>query len=229
MQDDEQVSAISSHPHPSASTVKSSTQSQLPVQPLLGHSTMAAGPAVSTSALEDLNPFRRSMVDVLNIHPRLLPRKKSASLRLSYQKYLAILSTKKRIESMIDNGTWTLDLPSEIDIIEIFISKSVYYRSYPTTFGKMDQHPRLRRWLEDENDTPSDYSVWGFTRAPNFGDLTRYLSEPEATPIPHPQSSQQVKRKARQYSDVTSPAHAGPSKKARKKDKDGRGSRKHGQ
>ncbi len=193
-------------------TISSNTQSHLPASIQLGSS--------SVSALHDLAPLRHDIATCLNIASHLLPRK-SVSLRLGYQKFLAIAAAKKRIEEMINQGTWTLEKPTEIDVIEIFVAKTVFYRSY-ADFGCLDHHSRLLKWLEGGEDAPSNFSIWrDAQRTPNFADLAKYLAEPEKASVLHSQSSQQVKRKARQYSDITSPSGAGPSKKAKKKDKDG--------
>ena len=178
-----------------------------------------------TASLSHLTRFSRDVIGVLNIPPYLLARKE-VDLRMAYQKYLAVIAAKKRISEMTLAGTWPLETPLQNQIIEIFISKSVWFKHYAPFFPKLDRFPQMLKWLEGGDDAPADEATWGhFRTSYSFSDLKHYFGRPERGPTPIPSSSKaghsrSSKRKARYSSDAPSPSKAESSKKPRRKEKE---------
>ena len=134
------------------------------------HPAAAATPSLSVS-----NPFRAQLVAHLNIPPHLTDRSEP-TLPVAYQRYLAYHEACKTLDQKIAAGTWTGKKPSKVDMVEIFISKSMWWRYYNATFSKVSQFPLLLEWLENGEDAPKDLDVWGYEKsAYSFKDLQAFL------------------------------------------------------
>jgi hypothetical protein len=82
---------------------------------------------------------------------------------------------------MKSTGTWptTCPQPTATDIIEIFISKSMWHQYYVACFSNISKYPDMVEWLEEEGeDRPSSVDVWGFQKTSyTFADLKKWLNE----------------------------------------------------
>lgn len=203
------------------------------------NATGPTAPAASASVrpeaaatLSSLNSLGKDIVRLLNIPLHLLVRK-DIGLRLAYQKYLAVQSAKKRIDQMMAAGEWRFEKPAFIDIVEVFVSKSVWFQHYHTNFSKLSGYPIMMKWMEGGDEAPRDWDVWGFARQSySFKDLKHYLSKPEEVHSPI-LDAPVLKRKDRSESDAAAASQAGPSKKkgksSDKKSVDESGQKKGGQ
>jgi hypothetical protein len=103
--------------------------------------------------------------------PIPLTDRKSLDLRVSYAKYLAVEDIMKRLSQMITAGTWTRNKPTNNDIIEVFVSRSVYYKVHNIIFPRLHLFPAMQRWLENGDDAPKNAEVWGDIHKFTFANL----------------------------------------------------------
>jgi len=138
--------------------------------PVSAHSS-APGPSSNTSL-----PPKQRLATLLNISPDLLDRS-DTSLHHCYQHFVAVQEASKKAQGMWDTGTWPdPKKASETELIEIFVSKSVWFASYRKTFPLVHNYPDLKLWLENSSDALSDLDVWGYQVGNyNFKDLSEYL------------------------------------------------------
>ncbi|KAG6912182.1 hypothetical protein DXG01_016675, partial [Tephrocybe rancida] len=96
-------------------------------------------------------------------------------LRAAYQKYCAFLHAETTLREKLDDNSWVGQKPTNTEIIEIFVSKSMWHSHY-SLFGKVSNHPLLIKWLDNDPDKPGDFELWGFEKLSyNFADLREYL------------------------------------------------------
>ena len=100
----------------------------------------------------------------------------SVDLRVAYTKYRAVLSTQSTIIRMSGDESWTLRKPKAEEVIEIFVSKTIYHDKYKTLFPLANDYPLLKKWLENDAGAPSNVEVFGEEKSVfTFKDLTRFL------------------------------------------------------
>ena len=122
------------------------------------------------------------MVDLLKIPMNLTDRPPgSVDLRVAFSKYQAVLRTQATIIRMREDESWKLKKPKAEEVIEIFVSKTVWHDKYRKLFPLAEDYPLLKKWLENGIDAPSNVEVFGkekniFT----FTDLTEFVGKAEA-------------------------------------------------
>ena len=78
---------------------------------------------------------------------------------------------------MVEDGTWTGDLPASDQLVEVFVSKSVWHAYYQKLFPEVSRHPLLLKWLMRENDAPSNLELFGKEKnLYKFSDLKEVLA-----------------------------------------------------
>jgi hypothetical protein len=82
-----------------------------------------------------------------------------SDLRMAYTKYLAILDTVECLDKMRAAGTWT-QKSTLTDVVEVFMSKSVYHRNPSKIFPLVPNYPLMEQWLLNTDDAPSTAKVW---------------------------------------------------------------------
>ena len=159
--------------------------------PLLeGPPPSSTGPIGSKSTLCQSKSSSSEIVSLLQISPALTTRPKVVDLRLAYSKYTAHLRAQSEMHRMISDGTWPLEPVSTDDLIEIFVSKSVYHASYQKLFSKAQEYPQIIAWLLNDHDSPTSYDIFGLQKSVyTFKDLKAVLESLDA-------SSSKGKRKA---------------------------------
>jgi hypothetical protein len=81
---------------------------------------------------------------------------------------------------MKNDGTWTESHVVADDIVELFVSKTVFYRSYQRLFPRASHFAELKAWLEQASDAPSDGDVWDNVKSIyTFADLEKILEKLE--------------------------------------------------
>jgi hypothetical protein len=101
----------------------------------------------------------------LNIPAHLQDRTVNG-IRPAYVKYLAYLDAKNALDKAMAEGKWLLPkAPTHEEIVDVFISKSAFFKNYKPYFPYVQNYPTLHRWLKnDEDDVPSDKEAWGVTK-----------------------------------------------------------------
>ena len=106
------------------------------------------------------NPVSQLIRTTLNIpfHLTQLSDHKS-DLRIAYAKYLAIFDTLDVLDKMRKANTWT-QKSTFTDVVEVFMSKSVYHRAPSKIFPSVPNYPLMEKWLLNTDDAPSAVEVW---------------------------------------------------------------------
>jgi len=106
------------------------------------------------------NSLRDDLLIALNIPETLSDRPKgTVDIRLAWGKYQGIRSAQGLYYRMKNDGTWTEPPVSADDIIELFVSKSVFHRNYRKLFPRAEKFPVLKAWLEQGSNAPLDSDV----------------------------------------------------------------------
>jgi hypothetical protein len=123
----------------------------------------------STSRGESLT---QKLIRILEIPPHLVGPGK-ANLQTSYQKYLAFLQAKDRLESV----EWEGRKPPQVELIQLFASKSYFFSHHKKFFPKVASYPQLDAWLREKEDRLSNLEVWGIEKKVySFEDLETFLA-----------------------------------------------------
>lgn len=99
------------------------------------------------------------------------------SLAFAYQKYLAYLKVNQTLDEKLAAGTWVGTKPANNDLIELFVSRSMWFGSYRPLFSKVHEHPTMVKWLEGGPNAPTSLETWGIEKASYmFKDLQIFLN-----------------------------------------------------
>jgi hypothetical protein len=118
------------------------------------------------------------IISILNIPDHLVNRT-AHGLHTSYAKYLAYLDAQKALAKAVNNGEWKL-AKKHIgeNLIEVFISKSTFFKNYQPFFPRVPNHPALHLWLINGDDAPTNLEAWGFQKnIYSFKDLEMYFDD----------------------------------------------------
>jgi hypothetical protein len=100
-------------------------------------------------------------------------------LRASYAKYLAYTGAQNALAKLVSGGGWPAAQrkPKSEDLIEVFISKSAFFKNYQPYFPRIQHdYPELHRWLKNDEDVPTDLEAWGLQKNTYmFKDLEEFL------------------------------------------------------
>src|ERR1700690_2458922 len=141
------------------------------------------GPIGTTSTKSSSTKSSSSeIISLLQISPALTSRPKVVDLRLAHSKYTAHLRAQSEMHRMISDGTWPLEPVTMQDLIEIFVSKSVYHASYQKYFSKAQKYPQIIAWLLNDQDSPTSHDVFGLQKSVyTFKDLRALLESLDAS------------------------------------------------
>lgn len=160
------------------------------------------------------SPVQELIISTLNIPIHLTDRsnKAKSDLRMAYAKYVALLAALNSMSGLVTSGTWTHQTVTNDDIIEIFMSKSSYFKNHSKVFTMVDRHPQMKLWLLNADDGPSDYDVWGYQKH-TFDVLKTILTSIEPPPVVVPPPAD-IKGKGKEVVDlVLSPSQVEKRKK----------------
>ena len=120
--------------------------------------------------------LQQQLITHLNIPLALTARPKHVEIHVAYAKYLGVLSAQTNMNRMIADGIWPFQLLNTDTLVEIFVSKSVWYTHYVKLFPRAQKFPDLVKWLECADDAPSGGSIFGVDKQTyNFKDLKNVL------------------------------------------------------
>jgi hypothetical protein len=81
---------------------------------------------------------------------------------------------------MVSDGSWMLNQPTSDEIIEIFVSKSVWHANYSKLFPRARNFEVVLQWLEHGHNSPSNVDVFGVEKQfYSFKDLRDVLDKLE--------------------------------------------------
>ena len=96
------------------------------------------------------------------------------NIHLSYEKYKAYLQASQTLSKM--EGSWPGKKPSTTDLIEVFVSKSMWFSHYKPAFFKVANYSEMVKWLEDSDDKGTDLEVWGVEKGSySLVDLRKFV------------------------------------------------------
>ena len=79
---------------------------------------------------------------------------------MAYVKYLAIVDTLEKLSRLSAERTWKHNNTND-DVVEVFVSKSVYFRNHAKVFPLLVHYPAMEQWLENADGASADSVVWG--------------------------------------------------------------------
>lgn len=121
--------------------------------------------------------FAAGILSQLGI-PAHMADRDDRGLHVAYEKYKAYLEACRAYEKKVADGSWTGRKLTGVDLIQLFISKSFWHSHYKPLFSKVSNHPDMVKWLEGEEDRPSDEVLWGYKKGSyQFKDLKVYLEQ----------------------------------------------------
>ncbi|KAF8890349.1 hypothetical protein BD779DRAFT_1671307 [Infundibulicybe gibba] len=166
-------SVPSSHVSSHVSSHLSSLHDEAPV---------AAGvaPGSNPSTAEAVLRFRRAVAAKLGVSDELMSRDE-ITLPQAYSKYLAYHEAREKYLKLVNAKRWPLDPVRQTELIELFVSKTTWHKSYPRAFAHVGRFPDLLQWLQEvkeEDGGPSDVEIWGELKPSyTFADLFTWLRQ----------------------------------------------------
>ena len=135
---------------------------------------MATNPP-STSAHSEPGDWKQQLMTLLEI-PSHLSIRNDRNIRVAYSKYKAYLQASQTLTGMVTDGSWPGKKPSATDLIEVFVSKSMWFSHYKPGFSKVADYPDMVEWLEGGDEIKSDLEVWGVEKsAYSLLDLKKFV------------------------------------------------------
>jgi hypothetical protein len=106
---------------------------------------------------------------------------RDGELHISYLKYQTALQAVATMAKMVKDGEWQGKKLAELDVVDLVISRSMWYSHYKILFPKTSRnHPDMLNWLKETADAPSDLEIWGMEKGIyRFSDLTQWLQGKE--------------------------------------------------
>jgi hypothetical protein len=121
--------------------------------------------------------YRAEVSQLLNIPNHLLRGGKGeGGLIFNYNKYKACIQAISMAESMANSGEWPIRRPSETEIVELFIGKSMWYSHFKKTFSRVPKYPQMLKWLNEDDDALPTIDLWGEEKGSfSFTDLKKWM------------------------------------------------------
>lgn len=83
------------------------------------------------------------------------------TLQLLYQRYCAVNDIRRQIDQKIKDRTWKGTALTKVDVIELFVSRSIWYAWYSMQMRDAENNKDMRAWITGADDAPSDENLWG--------------------------------------------------------------------
>lgn len=136
--------------------------------PSASRASISAPGGSELTPFEKLSPIQKLIVTTLATPPHLYDRPPNAkvNIRLAYARYLEVLDTFTAIAKMTASGTWPdkKKKPTNDDMIEIFVSKTTWFKSHSKIFPLVNRSHAMESWLRIEDGAPTDFEVWGYQK-----------------------------------------------------------------
>src|ERR1700683_1964232 len=140
--------------------VSAPTSASTPALAVHAAAGSGSGSGPAKSAIQEL------LIITLKIPIHLTDRsnKDKGHIHMAYSKYVALLAALSSMSALVTSGTWTHPTVANDDMIEIFMSKSAYFKNHSKVFTMVDRHPQMKMWLLNADGGPSDDNVWGYQK-----------------------------------------------------------------
>ena len=77
---------------------------------------------------------------------------------------------------MAINGGWKIRRPTETEIVELFVGKTMWHNKVKKNFSKVSNYPLMMEWLKDDEGALPDIEVWGEEKSVYyFSDLESWI------------------------------------------------------
>ena len=172
-------------------------------------SSAAIARPVATSSLAEaqvasnlLTSEQRLIAAELQISSDMLRTGAPLSLQTAYARYLIYLEACQTLASLKNAGTWPADLkiPSSMDVVLLFIGKSVWYDSWSKAFPNVTKYPEMVKWLKMEDDCQSDLEIWGISQnVYNFSHLISWIGNGGSLNVEKKLKKEKGKEKAKSH------------------------------
>jgi hypothetical protein len=103
----------------------------------------------------------------------------SLTLQQHYACYLAYLKALTVLRKAQRDGTWPegLRIPGESDVRLLF-GKSTWHDGWSKTFPHLREHPKIKKWLADDEDCLDNVDLWGSNlKTYHFPELVLWLKQ----------------------------------------------------
>lgn len=82
-------------------------------------------------------------------------------LHLVYQRYCSANEIHNKVGKIKNDKSWIGAVPSQTDIINLFVAKTTWYKEYSNRIPAAERHEVMRGWLAEESDCVDDEELWG--------------------------------------------------------------------
>jgi hypothetical protein len=118
----------------------------------------------STVAPSEPVDWKQRLITLLDI-PDHLAIRTDRNIHISYSKYKAYLQASQTLAERVSDGSWPGKKPSSTELMEVFVSKSMWFSHYKPAFSKVANYPQMVDWLEGGDEKGSDLEVWGVEKS----------------------------------------------------------------
>ena len=79
---------------------------------------------------------------------------------------MAYIEAQQSLTKLIAGGGWLAlqKNPKSEDLIEVFISRSAFFKNYLPCFPHVPDYPDLQHWLKNEENVPTDLEAWSLQK-----------------------------------------------------------------
>jgi hypothetical protein len=178
--------------------------------------------APTEAALKSEAEYKEYLVLTFDIPKHLLRENSEGGPHVNYRKYKACLKALSVAESMTAAGEWgDVRRPSETEIVELFIGKTMWHSHFKRIFGRVPQYPQLQKWLNEDEDGPSTIDIFGEEKSSiKFKDLKDWMDTEDRRIHEKGKGKEKVEnKKGRKGEDSKDSGDSDKDKKRRKKKK----------
>jgi hypothetical protein len=148
----------------------------------LARSSRGGSPQPDNRAAAEKKRIRNRYAEILNI-PQSLMVRENIDLTLAWAKweyYHKVRDVMNELRADEDKTKWDHTLKGGTELIDVFLSKTVWYAYYSKQFPRVYAFPQVQKWLSMAEDAPSGLDLFGIEKAHySFSDLKDLLDELE--------------------------------------------------
>ena len=112
-----------------------------------------------------LTPRELKIINILGIDVQITKQVAPIHLMDYFRKYSVLVSLLLKIRSVAwqqPDSDWEGKMPTEREVVELFIGKSTWHDSWQPKFSRVIQHfPEMKKWLEDDPTRQLTKTLWG--------------------------------------------------------------------